>query len=133
MTQDSSEKKTYTGGCHCRSNIYEFKCPPLDSPKAELHYCNCSYCKYDTGVSIAVPSSDFRFLKGSMENMTGYFFANKRIGQYFCKTCGVTILAHFDKMDEYIVGLRCVDDFELTDEIAKRAKLYDGKSVAIKT
>ncbi|KAH8925339.1 hypothetical protein BT69DRAFT_1348792 [Atractiella rhizophila] len=129
--ESTNAKKTYTGGCHCRSNIIEFHSFPLDSAQTQLHTCNCSHCQYNPAPSVLIPFPDLRFIAGGPENMVTYRFAKKEIEHFICKTCGIELLSRFERKKEFGFRVTVVDGFELTEEIQKRAQKHDGKSLNI--
>ena len=118
-----SNKRHYTGGCHCGSVRYE-----VDLDLAHTVTCNCSICQ-KTGSTLAfAPADSFKLLRGS-EVLTDYQFNKKVIHHLFCSVCGIRSFARGTKPDgseTIAVNVRCLDDVDLS---ALSPAPFDGRSL----
>jgi hypothetical protein len=93
--------KAYHGSCHCGNVQYQLrlKFPPVHDPKVDsirLYKCNCSTCQkmgYFHCRPIA-PADDFILTSpATIEELGEYRAVTMRTAWYFCKECGVRIVA----------------------------------------
>ncbi len=79
----------YRGSCHCKKISFEVL---LDLTKGSSR-CNCSYCAKVRNWSMIIAPTDFHFLSGESEFTQYKFRTDSTIEHFFCRTCGVRILA----------------------------------------
>lgn len=117
-----TEKKTYTGSCHCGAVRYE-----VDAAIDGAIACNCSMCGRSGTLLAFVPAGDFRLLSGA-DQLTSYHFNTHNIDHVFCKVCGIKSFAKGkgrDGSDTRAINMRCVDGVDLN---ALKITQFDGKS-----
>ncbi|KAI4957593.1 hypothetical protein J4E86_004732 [Alternaria arbusti] len=122
--------KTYDASCHCGAFKYSVTAsPPLDDPSAVLVECNCSICVSNGYLLIYVPNERIVFSNGSIEQFKSYSFGTKRMGHYFCGTCGASCMIR-SKDPSFFTGMTCINARMLQGvEIEKlKRKSVDGKS-----
>ncbi|OYX03178.1 MAG: aldehyde-activating protein [Rhizobiales bacterium 32-66-8] len=73
----------YSGGCQCGAVLFE-----ADLDLASTVTCNCSRCQRLGSILSFVPEAGFVLQQGAAA-MTEYRFNTKKIGHFFCATCGV--------------------------------------------
>jgi hypothetical protein len=97
----SSSPKAYHGSCHCGAVQYQLrlKFPPVHDPSAEsirIYKCNCTTCQkmgYFHCRPIA-PADDFILTApATIEELGEYRTGSKKTAWYFCKDCGVRVVA----------------------------------------
>ena len=119
-----SEKKTYSGGCHCGAVRYQVR--DLDLGKGGLT-CTCTICQ-KTGTTLTfVPAEQFVLERGEAE-LTDYQFGKKRIHHLFCKVCGIRSFARGQRPDGSpmaAINVRCLDDIDLA---SVPTTFFDGRS-----
>ena len=120
-----SEKRTYTGGCHCAAVRYEVRMR-LDGAIT----CNCSICT-KTGTMLAfVPASELELRSGA-DALTDYQFGKKSIHHLFCSRCGVRSFGRGTMPDGTpiaAVNVRCLDGVELAGIPVQQ---FDGRSLPL--
>ncbi|KAF2014233.1 hypothetical protein BU24DRAFT_423249 [Aaosphaeria arxii CBS 175.79] len=87
------------GSCACGKVTYQIKLtfPPVLDPSAEsirLYRCNCTQCQ-KMGRFHCKPidmTNDFILTSSSPSEMGDYRTCTKRIGFYFCKSCGCHVV-----------------------------------------
>ncbi|KAI4925966.1 uncharacterized protein J4E92_006703 [Alternaria infectoria] len=122
--------KTYDASCHCGAFKYSVTAsPPLDDPSAVLVECNCSICVSNGYLLIYVPNERIVFSNGSIEQLKSYSFGTKRMGHYFCGTCGASCMIR-SKDPNFFAGMTCINARMLQGvELEKlKRKSVDGKS-----
>jgi hypothetical protein len=125
MSDQTSEPRTYEGGCHCGKVRFR---ADLDLSKPVIA-CNCSMCGRSGTLLSFVPSSSFVLLAGD-DALTDYQFGKKHIHHRFCSTCGIKCFG--DGVDPktngrmYAVNTRCLDE---VDPVALPVHRFDGKSL----
>jgi len=114
--------KTYSGTCHCGAVRFS-----IEADLSQLTRCNCSVCTKEGNLSAYVPKERFRLLAGQ-EALTLYQFNKKIAKHFFCRHCGIrTFRNPRSYPDNYVVNVRCLDDFDL--ETAKyEVVLFDGRN-----
>ena len=117
-----SEKRTYTGGCHCAAVRYEVRMR-LDGAIT----CNCSICSKTGTMLTFVPAAAF-VLRAGEEMLTDYQFNTRSIHHLFCKRCGVRSFGRGvgpDGREMAAVNVRCLDGVDLDAVPTTR---FDGRS-----
>jgi hypothetical protein len=108
MSNPSSDKLRYRGGCHCGAVAYE-----VEGPIEHVEQCNCSICTKKAYVHWIIPRERFRLLT-PWEELALYTFNTNTAKHYFCPRCGVASFyiarSAPDKID---VNLRCVEGIDL--------------------
>ena len=113
---------TYHGSCHCRTVRFEIK-----ADLSRLEHCNCSICIKKGALFTYAAPSDFRLLQGESA-LSLYQFNTKVSSHFFCRHCGIHTFGHpRSSPDNYIVNVRCLDDFDL-DEADYELGLFDGRN-----
>ncbi|KAF2870484.1 DUF636 domain protein [Massariosphaeria phaeospora] len=92
-----STPNTYHGSCHCGTIQYQIRLtfPPTPDPNAEsirIYKCNCSPCRKMGFFHVRPisPAADFIVTApATIAELGDYRVNDKKIGWYFCKTCGV--------------------------------------------
>jgi hypothetical protein len=119
-----SEKKTYTGGCHCGRVRFDVR-----ADFTHVTLCNCSICSRMGWLLAFVPGEDFTLRSGE-DALTDYQFGKKHIHHTFCSTCGVNPFSRGSVpgtgKEAYVVNARCVDGLDLEQLTVKH---FDGKSL----
>ncbi|HCH32871.1 MAG TPA: hypothetical protein DE045_08015 [Oceanospirillaceae bacterium] len=84
--------KTYTGKCGCGDLEYSFEGEPINSV-----FCYCRDCQIGTGsdkwFGLWVPTSQFKFIKGSPKVYTRLGDSGKELHINFCSRCSTNICA----------------------------------------
>ncbi len=120
-SQEMTELKTHSGGCHCRAVRFEVDLPPA----IEVENCNCSICAMSGNIHVIVPASRFRLVSGEV-NLSEYRFNTEAARHLFCKTCGVkAFYIPRSNTDGYAVTYRCLDDWAQLDATINR---FDGQN-----
>ncbi|MCA9606126.1 MAG: GFA family protein [Myxococcales bacterium] len=88
---DSSEPRTFHGGCHCGGLRVEadlsIEHPP--HPHAAPIRCNCTFCRKRGAVTMMITPRDFRVVHDETETR---YAPHPEIGYYaFCGRCGVHV------------------------------------------
>ncbi|KAJ7696018.1 Mss4-like protein [Mycena rosella] len=120
---ENAEIKVYTGGCHCKAIRYEFSHPDIYS--MPVVNCNCTICENRGYLNVFTYAKDFRFTKGSADDMTTYAFGDCKIIHRFCPTCGTSIGPTFPAKAFVVVNTRTIDDIDIQK---LQLKPVDGKS-----
>ncbi|KAJ7683794.1 Mss4-like protein [Mycena rosella] len=122
---ENVEIKLYTGGCHCKAIRYEFAYPDIYS--MPIVSCNCSICDNHGALNVSTYDKDFRFTKGTANDLTPYTFGSGQVVHRFCPTCGTSIGPTVPGGAFVVVNTRTIDNIDL-----KRLHLkhVEGKSVA---
>jgi hypothetical protein len=116
---NSSETRTYRGGCHCGRVAFEVT-GILDI----AGQCNCSICTKKGYLHWIVAREAFRLLTPRAELAT-YTFNTGVAQHHFCPRCGVASFyiprSDPDKID---VNVRCLDG---VDPASLKMEYFDGK------
>lgn len=120
---EATQKKRFTGGCHCGAVRYEVR---LDLSEGVTR-CNCTICSKLGRSNMLVKPDAFRLVAGA-ENLAKYLWGGK-IGEYlFCKTCGVHAFSrgHLEQLGGAFVSVNvnCVDDVDVS---TLDCKYWDGR------
>jgi hypothetical protein len=118
-----SERKTYTGGCHCGAVRYE-----VETDLKQVVACNCSICTKRGLILTFAPLDRFRLLSGESV-LKDYQFNHKVIHHVFCPTCGVESFARGampDGTKMAAINLRCLDGIDLD---SLKPTPFDGRSL----
>jgi len=111
FSDDSVEKKVYTGRCHCGDVKFTVAIPPLETGATKVNKCNCSICVKKGYLHIYPLRTDVKFIRGKGKLAT-YTFAKQNIQHKFCPTCGVQVMVDFENIpleafrDKYSVNVR---------------------------
>jgi hypothetical protein len=123
MSDESSERKSVRGSCHCRAVSYVL----TEVPRTGMA-CNCSICRRRGHVLAFFPPSKFT-LETSRDALATYTFNKHAIQHHFCKTCGCAPFGEGktpDGREMIAINLRCVEEFDLASvEITE----FDGASL----
>jgi hypothetical protein len=117
-----TEKKKYSGGCHCGKVRYE-----VTSDLAMVVECNCSFCSKKAGLLTFVPRAALEVLSGE-DGLTDYQFNTKKIHHLFCNTCGVESYATGtgpDGVPMAAINVRCLDGVDIG---SLKVTHHDGKN-----
>lgn len=123
MRRMSTEKTSYTGGCHCQKVRFN-----VQAELGTLLSCNCSICSKRGALLAFVPASDVQVLSGEDELQT-YKFNKMHIAHKFCKTCGILPFANANDKEgkpTYAINARCLDGVDVKKFPVHE---YDGASV----
>lgn len=107
---DTATLRTYQAKCHCGKFAFEFDHKPIE--EGEVVRCNCSIC-HNRGYLFVYPKIDqLRFTKGSLKEMTQYWFGGKTNPHYFCPVCGSGPLedGEASRHNQFGVNIRCVTE-----------------------
>jgi hypothetical protein len=118
-----SEKKTYSGSCHCGQVRYQVDLD-LSGPVIS---CNCSMCGRSGSMLSFVPASEFKLLSGE-DSLTDYQFNKHVIHHVFCKVCGIKSFARGTGKDgspTVAINVRCLPDVDLS---TLKVMQVDGRS-----
>ncbi|KAF1942601.1 hypothetical protein EJ02DRAFT_402146 [Clathrospora elynae] len=120
----------YNASCHCGAFVYSILAsPPLNDPATQVMECNCSICSRNGYLFIYVPNTRVTFQKGSIQDFRSYSFGSRKMGHYFCGTCGASCMARSTD-PTFFAGLTCVNVrmLENVDVKTLKLKFADGKS-----
>jgi hypothetical protein len=116
-----TSRRTYRGGCHCKTVRFEVELPET----VEAQTCNCSICRMTGYVHVIVPESRFRITCGE-GNLTDYTFNTGAAHHLFCRTCGIkSFYRPRSNPDGWSVNARCLDD---TEGLALNIQAFDGQN-----
>ena len=120
MAPAESIKRTYSGGCHCRTVRFE-----VDSTTPiEALECNCSICSMTGFLHLIVPASRFRLLTGR-EMLTSYAFETGVARHLFCNRCGIkSFYVPRSNPDGYSINVRCLDGYP---DFPVNVEPFDGR------
>jgi hypothetical protein len=123
MSDESGERKSVRGSCHCQAVSYVL----TDVPTTGIA-CNCSICRRKGHVLAFFPPAKFT-LETPRDALATYTFNKQVIQHHFCKTCGCAPFAEGrtpDGREMIAINLRCVEDFDLASvEITE----FDGANL----
>ncbi|KAJ7626745.1 Mss4-like protein [Mycena rosella] len=102
------EIKLYTGGCHCKAIRYEFAHPDIYS--MPVLSCDCSICENRGALNVYTYDKDFRFTKGTANDLTTYTFGSGQVVHRFCPTCGTSIGPTVPGGSSVVVNARMIDN-----------------------
>ncbi|KPM41941.1 hypothetical protein AK830_g4636 [Neonectria ditissima] len=89
MADIKEPTKTYRGNCHCGAFVYEVDVPEIKSTSE----CNCSICTKKGYLGLYPLGRDsFRVVKGAVEDLTNYTFAEGTFHHKFCPTCATPLM-----------------------------------------
>ncbi|CAI4210727.1 unnamed protein product [Parascedosporium putredinis] len=102
--------KTYRGNCHCGAFVYEATIPEIKS----VMECGCSICFKKAYLLLFTPAATVNIVKGDLESLTTYQFANKKIDHMFCPKCGVAVIGKGDTPNGllYALNARCIQGLD---------------------
>lgn len=91
-----------TGGCLCGAIRYE-----ISAPITELRACHCTSCQKASGaagsVNAVVPSTAFKFLKGTPKRYAGRADSGRTLYRFFCGECGSPLYSQRESAPETMV------------------------------
>ncbi|HUN57023.1 MAG TPA: GFA family protein [Candidatus Binataceae bacterium] len=118
--EDSVERKSYRGGCHCGRIAYE-----VEGALERVEVCNCSICTKKGYLHWIVPHEDFQLLT-PWEALAMYTFNTGTAKHYFCPQCGVASFyiarSAPDKID---INVRCLEG---VDAETLPVEYFDGQN-----
>ncbi|KAF2657747.1 hypothetical protein K491DRAFT_594416 [Lophiostoma macrostomum CBS 122681] len=88
----SSETRTFTAHCLCKSSTLSFTIPTTSQP-LPTHFCHCSICRRTHGTLAAIhsPIPVPETARPLLDTMTAYA-SSERVVRYFCSICGAHML-----------------------------------------
>jgi len=122
MSDESGERKSVRGSCHCQAVSYVLAAVPSTGMA-----CNCSICRRKGYLLAFYPASKFT-LETPREALTTYTFNKDVIQHHFCKTCGCAPFGEGKGPDGTMmvaINLRCIEDFDLASVAITE---FDGAS-----
>jgi len=95
-------------------------------PFSILHRFELSVARTTSFITDLDKNENFKFTKGSFDEMTNYMFGEKRLKHTFCPVCGCSAVGSDKNMKVVAVNLRAVEG---VDAEKLKLKKIDGASL----
>jgi hypothetical protein len=120
IVSNTSETRTYRGGCHCGRVAFE-----VTGALVKTEQCNCSICSKKGYLHWIVARDEFRLLTPQADLAT-YTFNTGVAKHHFCPRCGVaSFYIPRSDPDRVADNVRCLDG---VDPSSLKTEYFDGQN-----